>query len=50
MCVAEPRTNGHSVLRMKDIGRRRVVNYDSFLQVPTDLGKILKTREHRYEA
>ena len=41
MRIREPAADGNGVLRMKDIGRRRVVDDDRLLQVAADLREIL---------
>lgn len=41
MSIREPTADRHSVLRMEDVRGRRVVNDNSILEVPADLGKIL---------
>ena len=41
MSVGEPAANGDGVLRVEDVGRRGVVDYNSFTEVAADLGEIL---------
>lgn len=44
MCIREPAADGNGVLRVEDVGRRRVVDDDRFLEVTSDLGKVLARR------
>lgn len=41
MGVGEPAADGYSVLRVKNVGRGRIVNYDCFSKVTADLREIL---------
>lgn len=42
MCVREPAADGYRVLRVEDVGSRRVVNDDGFPKVTANLRKILE--------
>ena len=41
MCIAEPAADRHSVLWVKDVTRRRIVDNDGVLELAADLTEIL---------
>jgi hypothetical protein len=40
MSVGEPTTDRHSVLRVEDVGCWRIVDYDGFSEISSNLGKV----------
>ena len=40
VCIGEPRADGHSVLRVEDVARWRVVDDDRLFEGSSDLGQV----------